>query len=98
MCYPSNHQNKETHEKKRQLLTGSSRNFGISFGFWNIHGLGSKLDDRDFTSEIEGFDFFTLLETWHTGGELSFPNCLYFTSYRTKSKKAKRYSGGRLFI
>ncbi|XP_078659029.1 uncharacterized protein LOC144904189 [Branchiostoma floridae x Branchiostoma belcheri] len=37
------------------------------------------------------------METWHTG-ELSFPNFLNFTSHRKKSKKAKRNSGGILFI
>ena len=86
-----------THSERNRNCRTASKSHGISFGFWNVHGLGRKVEDSDFVSQIEGFDFFSLLETWHEG-EKHFPNFLCFSSTRTKTKKAKRSSGGIIFL
>jgi len=57
-----------------------------SFGFWNVHGLGSKLEDSDFLSHVKKFDFFSLLETWSTENTIiNIPNYSYFHQHRQKS-------------
>ena len=94
MCHPTDPR-RTTHCGKK--TRNSKKNYGFSFGFWNIHGLGKKVDDSDFISEIDGFDFFSLVETWHSG-KVHFPNFLYFSSTRTKSKRARRNSGGIIFL
>ena len=40
-----------------------AKNF-LRFGVWNIEGLHRKLNDTDFLSKIDHFDFISLVETW----------------------------------
>jgi len=70
-----------------------------SFGAWNVHGLGSKLEDIDFVSYVNKFDFFSLLETWSTENtKINIPGYSYFHQCRQKNKRAKRSSGGIIFF
>jgi len=70
-----------------------------SFCCWNVHGLGSKLDDLDFLSHVNNFDFISLIETWSSDKtKINIPNYSYFHLHREKNKRARRYSGGVIFF
>ena len=73
-----------------------AKNF-LWFGVWNIEGLHGKLNDSDFLSKINHFDFISLVETWlpygnpdvHINGYCSFSKCR-----KEKSLSSRRNSGG----
>lgn len=70
----------------------------ISLGFWNVHGLGKKLEEDSFRSSLVKLDFFSLLETWSSEtSEVDLPNYQHFSSLRKKQRKARRNSGGIIF-
>jgi len=70
----------------------------ISIGFWNVHGLGKKLEVNDFRNSLEKLDFFSLLETWSNDtSEVDLQHYQHFSSLRNKQSKARRNSGGIIF-
>ena len=75
-------------DKKLQLV----------FGSFNIQGsLSRKSTYKEFTNFINSTDLTVVQESWLTKGEkFKLENFLSFKANRTKSKKAKRGSGGLL--
>ena len=87
---------------KKRNVYGNGDHFAkyLRITHWNIEGVvsntyGNKLEDNDFLKLIEGEDIIALTET-HIGEDtvLSIPGYVVKTQKRSKSKRAKRYSGG----
>ena len=72
-------------------VSGSS----LSFVSWNVDGLLSELDNPDFVSNMFGFDFICLVETF-VGNFQSylFPTHAFFESPALKLSVQGRRSGG----
>ena len=75
----------------------------MKIGFWNINGLGNKLEDENFISILKKYEIICLTETW--GLESNIDNLIIpdgyqaFHHYRkNKHKKAKRNSGGIMVL
>ena len=69
----------------------------LSFMSWNIQGVKQKCRDTDFLNLINSYDFVALQETWLNSFDVfSLTDFCCFRSDRTKSKYAKRNSGGVL--
>ena len=72
----------------------SSVHKNLKFCFFNIEGLGEKLEDEKFLEIIQKFDFITLVETWKPEYEkISIDNFYSVSKCRSKHKRAKRHSG-----
>ena len=66
----------------------------VSVSSWNVHGLGQKHKDSFFL-EYLNHDINILSETWKSdNSNIDIPKFNQFCSFRTKTKKAKRNSGG----
>ena len=67
----------------------------MKFQSFNVEGLNSKLKDETFIDSIKKFDFITLVETWLPANPSINIEVYYcYNRSRTKSKQARRYSGG----
>ena len=72
---------------------GSS--FFLKFLSYNAEGLSGKINNNEFLSHINKYDFVTLVETWMPDGEtLSIPGFYSFSKGRATHRKAKRFSVG----
>ena len=72
---------------------GSS--YFLKFLSYNVEGLPSKINNNEFLSHINKYDFVTLVETWMPDGEtLNIPGFYSFSKGRPKHRKAKRFSAG----
>ena len=67
----------------------------LSIAAWNVGGVKSKLDDPEFTRQLEAHDIIILLETFAENEILSLPGYKSKNIFRSKKhKKARRNSGG----
>ena len=66
----------------------------LKIAAWNVHGLGSKINDADFVNKLLGFDICFLQETWCTE-KFSVPGKYVFCKHAVKHKNSGgRFSGG----
>ena len=71
----------------------------VSFLSYNICGLRSKINDADFISYVNKFDFVCLLETFVEDLKTNvFYNFIHFVSPAVKLSRAGRRSGGVLLL
>ena len=71
----------------------------ISFLSYNICGLRAKINDADFISYVNKFDFVCLLETFVEDLKTNvFYNFIHFVSPAVKLSRAGRRSGGVLLL
>ena len=72
---------------------GSS--YFLKFLSYNIEGLSGKINNDEFLSHINKYDFVTLVETWMPDVEtLNIPGFYSFSEGRPKHRKAKKFSVG----
>ena len=74
----------------------------ISFSTWNVNGLtnktlGDKLQNNDFLSSINNYDFVVLTEIWNRS-QIEIPGYNNFTTSPTKTNSTGRQSGGITFL
>ena len=71
----------------------------LKLGHWNVNGIGSKLQDPDFMSEIDDYDICILTETWTTES-ISVEGFIVHSRDAVKCKgvKSGRSSGGVIVL
>ena len=66
----------------------------LKLAAWNVHGLGSKMDDSEFVNTLLSFDICFLQETWCTQ-KFTVPGKYVFCKHAVKNNNSGgRYSGG----
>ena len=74
------------------LIMHKYNNFSI--GYWNVNGLGTKINDNDCLYYVSRFQLCFLSETW-LNKSINVPNKVVVCKQATKNKcKRGRYSGG----
>ena len=92
-CHSYSKPNKPKVNQSKQ--TGYT-NQAMSMAYWNIHGIGQKLNnDNSLSNIINKYDICMLAETWlSTTAELNIDGYHSFVKSRPKHIRAKRHSGG----
>ena len=61
----------------------------LKLAAWNVHGLGTKIDDSQFVNRLMDFHICFLIETW-TQSNFSIAGKYVFCKHATKNDKKKK--------